>query len=550
MAKQATTTPAPVTTPQSPALRTAALLAIVAVAACVAVAALSLDALNPDGVAYLDLAGVAQRGDWARFVQGYWSPLFPFLIGAIAAATGWSGSALVTVTHVVNLVAALAAIVVLWRWLRRPGLAGAAPAAFGALLICSAGLPRIEAVTPDVILFFLLVALGCELTVHGSRRWLLTGALLGLAFLAKTSCWPWLLAAIPIRLWAAGAPGPRLAVLRSCLVCAVVMLVWVLPMSLKYGRPTLGTSGALNWSWYIDANSSRLPDTDAGSNRSYQDVPVGNGRLLTVATFDDAIDWTYQPWDDPTDWATRVQSETGRAPDAFDLMSYWLRMAGRVFVLWLGPLIVAVLLPVVFLHRRPGMVRELLTTRRDAGAVLLMGLAGLLQFVAVHAEPRLIGPFAALLAIGTIAWCFAAPARSSAPPLRLALTWLGLVVAIGFAVPRLIEGAQSAVRLRDVTARLTEMRRRIALAGNGPAPVAVVGPAAPVMASAWLANVHIAMQVAPRYADLVATLPPAEQRALLLTLFRGKVPMIWRTTGDGAIEMLLVDGAGAAAPTR
>jgi hypothetical protein len=547
MAKQATTNPVPATSPRSTGTLTATVLAIAAAAACIAVGVLSLDALNPDGVAYLDLAGAMQHGDWLHFVQGYWSPLFPFLVGGIGAATGWSGGALVAVTHVVNLVAALAAVAILWRWLRRPALAGAAPAGFAALLICSAGLPRIEAVTPDVILLFLLVALSCELIAQAGRRWLLVGLLLGLAFLAKTSCWPWLLAAIPIRLWAARQPGARTAVVRSFLVCAVVMLSWVLPMSLKYGRPTLGSSGTLNWSWYIAANSSRLPDTDAGSNRDYHDVPVGNGRLLTVATFNESAYWTYQPWDDPTDWATRVQTQTGRTPDLFELATYWARTAARVFGLWLGPLIVAVLLPFAFLHRRAGMVRELFTAQRDAAAVLLLGLVGLLQFVAVHAEPRLIGPFAAMLAIGTIAWCVAAPARATAPPLRHTLTWLGLIVAAGFAVPRLVEGAQSAVRLRDVTARLTEMRRRIALAGNGPAPVAVVGPAAPVMASAYLANVHIAMQLAPRFADLVATLPPAEQREMLLTLFRGKVPMIWRTTSDGAIEMLLVDGDGAAA---
>jgi hypothetical protein len=323
------------------------------------------------------------------------------------------------------------------------------------------------------------------------------------------------------------------------------MLLWIVPMSLKYSRVTLGSSGTLNWSWYMNANSSRLPDSDAGNNSAYHDVNVGNGRLLSVATFDDAAYWTYQPWDDPTDWSTKVLSQTGRPPDAFELTTYWLRMAARVFGLWLGPLLVAVLLPVLWLHRRPRMIRELFTSERDALVVVLLGLVGLLQFVAVHAEPRLIGPFAAMLAFGTIAWAYAKPVAASPLLLRQGLTWLGLLVVLGFAVPRLVLGAQSAVRLRGVTDQLFEMRRRIALTSAGPVPIAIVGPAAPVMASAYLANVHIAMQVAPRFAALVATLPAAEQRQMLLTLFRGKVPMIWRTTSDGGIELLLVDAAAA-----
>ena len=71
-------------------------------------------------------------------------------------------------------------------------------------------------------------------------------------------------------------------------------------------------------------------------------------------------------------------------------------------------------------------------------------------------------------------------------------------------------------------------------------PIAVVGRDAPVMESGFWVNARIAMQVAAAYAALVATLPKADQDAMLLTLFRGKVPMIWRTSADGGMEMLMV----------
>src|SRR4029077_477258 len=101
-----------------------------------------------------------------------------------------------------------------------------------AYMLCSAGLPRIEAVTPDVLLLAIAVWLSYEFLVHHSRRWLLVGVLLGLAFLAKTSSWPWLLVALPIRLWAAGDAPARRPVWWSTLVCGGLVLTWVVPVGL------------------------------------------------------------------------------------------------------------------------------------------------------------------------------------------------------------------------------------------------------------------------------------------------------------------------------
>ena len=529
-------------------LREVDFLALVAAGLCVVMGYLSLQALNPDGVSYLDLAGAMQRGDWRHFVQGYWSPLFPLITGGIGLTVGRAGPDLVPVTHIINTVAALGAIFVLWRWARRAA-STEAPSAIGraflaAFLICSAGLPRIEAVTPDVILLLVMTWLGYELIVHGSRRWVLIGALLGISFLTKTSSWPWLLVAIPLRFWAAAGTTARRQVLLSSLVCAGIVLTWVVPMSIKYGRPTLGSSGALNYSWYIAANTSRLPDTDRGTNSAYHDVEVGNGRLLTVVQFDDAAYWTYQPWGDPTAWATKVLTETGRKPALDEMVMYWLRLTARVFGLWLGPLILCGILPWVLLRRRRGMLRELVTTQRAALVVILLGLTGLLQFAAIHAEPRLIAPFGLMLALGTIHWCFveqdASTGLTSSLLLRRCLGWFGAAAIVCFTVFRFGDALQSAKRLRGVIAQLDELRAGIAMSSGGPVPIAVVGPVAPIMASAFWANAHIAMQVAPAYAALVATLPKQEQDDLLLTLFRGKVPMIWRTSADGGMEMLVV----------
>jgi hypothetical protein len=539
-ASAASVVPAPVSRRETDILAGAS--ALILVVFCI----LSTGALNPDGVSYLDLAAAAGRGDWSHFVQGYWSPLLPLITGAIGTVARRSGPQLIPVTHIFNLVMALAALGIIWHWARHQPSRLFGRFAIAGFMLCSAGLPRIEAVTPDVLLLTLTIWLSYELLVHRGRRWLLVGLLLGLAYLTKTSAWPWLLVAIPVRLWAARDGAARRRVSWSFLVAAAVMLTWVVPLSFKYGHPTLGSAGRLNYSWYIKSNSSRLPDTDSGTNSAYQSVAVGGGHHVTLVTFDDTTAWTYQPWDDPTEWATRVLTETGRAPTAAQLLTYWWRLALRIFGLWLAPLIAAVMLPAWVLLRRPGMRHELLGTERDALAVMVLGAVGVAQFAAVHAEPRLIAPYGAMLALGLLQWCAAAPSQAPAIRSRLLhclLAWIGVGTAFGFTVFRINEGLGSYRRLRGVAAQLDELRARLISAGQPSVPLAVVGPAAPVLASAFWIGARIVMQVPPDYADQIATLPADQQSQLLLTLFRGKVPLIWVTQANGGMRMLIVPPA-------
>ncbi|MGH7593625.1 MAG: hypothetical protein ACRELE_07225 [Gemmatimonadales bacterium] len=539
----AVASPTPIPPRTAPPTREIDILAGGAGLICIVFGYLSMQAVNPDGVSYLDLAAAVQRGDWTHFVQGYWSPLLPFLTGIAGSIGGLSGPQLVPVTHALNLVVALGALLIIWLWARQAATPWFARAAIATFMICSAGLPRIEAVTPDVLLLATVIWLSYELLVHGSQRWLLVGTLLGVAFLAKTSSWPWLVVAVPLRLWTANAATARRRIWKSTLVAGAVMLIWVVPMTIKYGHPTLGSSGRLNYSWYIAANSSRLPDSDAGRNSAYQSVPVGEGREVTVATFDDAAFWTYQPWGDPTAWATKVLTQTGHTPTAFQLVSYWFRLALRIVALWLGPLVAAVLLPVGLLARRPGMLRDVVTTQRDAMAVMLLGVAGVAQFAAIHAEPRLIAPYAAMAALGVISWCVGArraAVRLRPVALREALAWIGIVTALGFAAFRLAEGVTSHNRLQAVTRQLDDLRHRLAVAGQSGIQLGLVGPAAPILGSAYWIGAHITMQIPPTYADLIATLPPDQQSRMLTALFSGKVPMVWQTSANGGMRILIV----------
>jgi hypothetical protein len=518
------------------------ILVLVAALLCIVVAYLNRRALNPDGVSYLDLAAALKRGDWFHFVQGYWSPLFPAITAGLGRLLSLSGPQLVIITHVINLVAAFGALTVLWIWARRSESPFRGRAAFAIFMIGSWGLPRIEAVTPDVMLFATMVWLGYELLVHGGRRWLLVGALLGVAFLVKTSAWPWLIVAVAVRLWAAGDPGSRRRVVWSALVCMLVMLTWIVPMSRKAGHLTLGSSGRLNYEWYIHANTSRLPDTDTGENAAYRAVKVSDDQYVTVATFDDPT-WTYQPWGDPTAWRDKVLSDTGTTPTVLQLTGYWLRNAGLVFGLWLLPVLLFVLAPVTLLRYRTGVIHELLTSERNALVAIALGMTGLLQFIAVHAEPRLFAPFGMLLAMGWIAWMEAAPSDRNlvkSPRVASVLMWAGVVCALAFAVPKMVASVSTNTRLNGTVAQVIDLERKLSAAGTSIREVAVIGPAAPFMGAAYWIGARIAMQIPPRSLPVLTGLPATETHDLMLTIFSGKVSVVWQTSSDGGMRMLVV----------
>lgn len=514
------------------------ILALLAAALCVLHAWLGRYALNPDGVSYLDLARVAIGGDWPAFVQGYWSPLYPALIALVAMVAGQDPVSLVAIAHAVNGLAAVAAIGLLWWWSRQAGQRFLARALIATFLLVSSGLPRIEAVTPDVLLLALMTWLGYELLVRKGERAVLTGILLGAAYLAKTSAWPWLLAAVLVRLWGARDAVGRRRVWLSSAVGAVVMLTWIVPMSLEAGRPTLGSAGRLNYCWYIEACDSRTPDTHSGVHYAYQELSVDSTTRLGWAEYVGANRWTYAPWSDPTQWELGVQSHNASAPSLWQLLSYWGRQALLSFGLWLLPVLLAVLLPWYLLQRSPGMWRRLVEEDRPVLAVGLLGLAGVGQFILVHAEPRLIAPFGLLAALALLHQWSSEPTPARATPrVRQWATLLGLLVAAGYAVPRLRDGFDASARIPRVLELIASTKASLAAAGLSQDRIVILGPAIPVAATAFLSGARIAAQVPPGSLAVLKRLPTEGQRAALAAMFGGRYQVAWISTAEGTFTL-------------
>ena len=525
-------------------LREADWLALLLMAVCVVLGIASHNALNPDGVSYLDLAARVSAGDWSHFVQGYWSPLYPMIIAIGAMLTGREGPALIGMVHLINTLIAILGVGVIWSIARRNGNAVFGRSAFAAYLVCSAEAPRLEAVTPDLLLMVFVSMIGSELLFFSGQRWFRLGLLMGLAFLAKTSMWPWLLAAVVIRLVVSRQRAGVSVVMKSAAICAVIMLFWLIPLGWRSGKLTFGSAAPLNACWYMRECDSRSPDSHSGAHRQYQSIVAGASQA-TVATFS-GTPWTYLPWSDPTEWAAGVITARRVTPTLGQHLLYSAKQLLLVVGIWMPHIWLGILLPIAWIYRRRGMWRELRDARRDAGVVMLLGVIGILEFVPVHVEPRLVAPFILLFTMGALGWLCATPATKSAPTLAaeslsrvvLGLSWLGLVAAL----PR------SAWHARDQwrTAQLTTERRAMITGSEaarvaarfGPRRIAVVGEVFPVLTEAYRLGGTIVLQVLRPTVPEILAWPAEDQQALVRWVAAQGATEAWLSKPGGSFSIL------------
>jgi hypothetical protein len=479
--------------------------------------------LNVDGVAYLELAHRLGRGDWSGFVQGYWSPLYPALLAVPLSLGSLAGAQAIVAAHVLNAVIALGAIAMLHRtpWLRaRPAWLLFALTAF---LVSSARTVRVDAVTPDLLLLFATIGLGREVLRTDGWRGGPAGAWAALAFLAKTSTWPWLVvigAAAWLTCWRT-ARRPALAVATT--IVAIPLLAWSLLVAREPGEASISSAGRLNACWYLYSCDGRTPDSHRGDHEDYHAEQVASGATARVASFDDAT-WTYAPWSDPAAWQDRLVTQERVAPSVLEYLSYWGVQLGLVVGLWCALLLALVIVPVIAATTRPPGPR--VPWRTPAGWVLLAGIVGVLQFVSVHAEPRLVAPFTMLATLGLLAWRRDGQARPAVPLLALA----AFVVALGI-------GAYHVIDQHRVTSSAAARVRQLAPTHpqhGAPYPVAVIGPALPMMPDLYRAHARVVAQVfAPDPATMQQWSPEA-QRALGERLAAVGAREVWVSRGRSA----------------
>lgn len=506
---------------------------------CLALGYATRNALNPDGVSYLDLAAALQRGDWSAFVQAYWSPLLPILLALTGVVTSSERTAFLPAVHMLNALIACGGIAVIWHWGHRRRDRIFTRAAIAAFILAAARPLRLEAVTPDILLLSLGAWIAYELIVHNGTRWVRLGVLFGVAFLAKTSVWPWLLVVTLIRLGLEWRGTNRRNAFLTAAVAALVMAPWVAAISVETRGFTLSSAGRLNVCWYMRSCDGRTPDTHDGEHRAYRESRLGDSTSVTVATLNATRGWTYEPWSDPTGWSDGIVTQRNVRPAMHEVVLFWSRHIRYIVGYWMLPVLAGVLLPFIVSHLPRREAGSLRGTARDAAMTTLFGVLGIGQFVAVHAEPRLIAPFVLLFALGALSWFRDAAVPDVALPgsrvlLRHAASAVGLVIVLVLGAQRFdVELSDSALIDQRFAAISAQIR---ADHPSGADRLAVIGYAVPALGDAWRAGLRITVQVPPQSAVAFGRLAAEQMTRELRMILDGRADMAWLINPDGRFQ--------------
>jgi hypothetical protein len=372
--------------------------------------------MTVDGISYLDLADAYWKGDWNAIVNGYWSPLYPWLLGAaihaLHASMYWESS----IVHAVNFLIFLGTMAAFEFFLRalcgrllatssQPGSLRPLPIwamrAFGYSLFLYAGLVWISIgiVTPDqcvAAVMYLVAGLLLHMQTR-SRAWTwyaILGILLGVGYLVKAVLFP--LGMVSLGATLLLTPRERFAnrfarTLLTALMFAVVASPLVIALSRAKGRFTFGDSGKLAYAQMVD-HLTRFGQWQGEGNLGAPKHPV---RMLmvdpSVYEFATPVGGTYPPWYDASYWLEGVKPRMDIRGQirvlADSARTYWACAIGQV-----GFIVACVVL--FSLNRKSYSFWRGFATTWPGWLAALIGL-GMYSLVLV--DPRYVGSFLAIV---------------------------------------------------------------------------------------------------------------------------------------------------------
>lgn len=383
--------------------------------------------MNPDGISYLDISDGVLSGEWSRFVNAYWSPLYPALLGFVRLFLPREPALLFPIVHLANFVAFLGVwasteyAATLWNESDRERPDGVSRISksvlFGAFVTwCAISQIGLGVVAPDLLLLAVAIAaMTAGLKVVRSRSgvaFTVLCFLLAIGYLAKAVFLLTGLAALALAILAVATGRFSLrSFLPGFLLYVTLVGCWVAVLSNAKGRLTTGDVGPLAFTWYVNSDA---PVLHWQGDRPEAGVAVHpTTRVMSeppVFFFGDPFDVTFPPWFDPSYF------NEGRRPsfDARKIVSHARAgLLGLASIVMTGPGYLIGILFLAVAWRFPGRERALESAwdfLRPA-VVWLPALVPLVALVIVHVEARLVGPFLAALFLGLLFGAGADPGK-------------------------------------------------------------------------------------------------------------------------------------------
>jgi hypothetical protein len=414
--------------------------------------------LNPDGTSYLDLSDVFRSHDWHGFLNAYWSPLYPALLGISRMVLPTSKYWELPAAHILNFAifaAVLACFEFFYSSLRNyftevPQTDREEPVVTGlpfwffahALFLWTAlDLISVGALTPDLcVAGFLYLIAGLILRFRMAVTWKLTlsfGIVLGLSYWAKAVMFPLAFAFMIVAF--VGSGTPRQAISRLLITLAIFAAIagpLVAALSIQKHRLTFGDSGRLNYAMFV---------SPGGATRNWQGDPghpaVHPTRKIfstpAVYEFAEPISGTFPPWFDPSYWQEGRTGHFRARAQMRIAIEHLLSYAD--LLLYQGNALLLVLMAFGFVLRK-----DLFAQISRSWPLLLMCVAGFGLYMLVHAETRFLGAYVAIFWMALFSALSLPKARGGfGDAIFSALSVALLVMVLGNAARAVREGGQS-----------------------------------------------------------------------------------------------------------
>lgn len=398
---------------------------VVAILIGLAQVAANYRAMNPDGLSYLDVGDAYLRGDWGHAVNAYWSPLYSWLLGltlwVLRPTPYWE----FTVAHLVNFVIYVCALVAFNSFLNELMRGNAQPVDHSTLaddkplpgwmwlvlghalfIWSSIVLIGITWATPDMgvaAVVYLIAGLLCKMRRFSSRgRYsFMLGVALGAGYLLKTAMLPIGCAFLAASL---GSFDTLRRALPRMLVAATVFIIIAAPLivalSISKGRITIGDSGKLNYSWFVNGNTLFM---HWQGEQPGLGVPIHTTRKIlnhpAIFEFRAPVGGTFPPWYDPSYWYEGVKLQFDLAQQTKALITGLGSFAYIFYYFRSGRLVTSLYAFLVIVCMRRAGAKSI----RERLNIIVPTIFATCMYSLVVVEPRYLGAFIVLFIIGTLA---------------------------------------------------------------------------------------------------------------------------------------------------
>ncbi len=364
------------------------------------------NSMNVDGMSYIDVARAYANGDWAGAINGYWSPLYSWLVAAVMLVLDPSPQHEFAAVHALNFCLFLFALVAFEFFLRelfitlesgqarRESKPGRAWWALGYSLFAYASLvlTNLGHVGPDILLCaWLYLSAGILIRVARDRevslvRAVALGATMAAGYLTKSVMFPLSLVVFGTAVVLVARKRLSLAgLLVSAAVFVFVAGPWILALSEAKGRFTSGDSGKLNYAWWVDNvrmfrhwQGDPVHGTPLHATRPLSTGPV-------IYEFAEPVRGTYPVWYDASYWYDGVRVSLKPSLELHRLANSVEDYLGQE---WFYPALVGLL--VLYLSVGNAGLRR---TVQSNWFVLVPAAAGLFLYALARVLGRYVAPF-------------------------------------------------------------------------------------------------------------------------------------------------------------